>query len=119
MIALNHPGRWLSIVGIGEDGVAGLSPAARAVVEGAELLVGGARHLAFVEGGAAERLAWPSPLTDAIPLIQARRGRRIVVLASGDPFLWGIGATLARFFPADEIACLPAPSAFALAAARL
>ncbi|MDQ0472456.1 precorrin-6y C5,15-methyltransferase (decarboxylating) subunit CbiE [Labrys wisconsinensis] len=119
MTALNHPGRWLSIVGIGEDGFAGLSPAARAVVEAAELLVGGARHLAMVAGGAAERLTWPSPLTDAVPLLQARRGRRVVVLASGDPFLWGVGATLARHVPADEIACLPAPSAFALAAGRL
>jgi precorrin-6Y C5,15-methyltransferase (decarboxylating) len=116
---INHPGRWLSIVGIGEDGLAGLSPAARAVVEAAEVLVGGRRHLAFVPEGTAERIAWPSPLTDAIPGLLASRGRRVVVLASGDPFLWGIGATLARHVPPDEIACLPAPSAFSLAAARL
>ena len=73
---INHSGRWLSIVGIGEDGLAGLAPAARAVVDAAELLVGGERHLAFVEGGPAERLAWPSPLTDAIPRLLASRGRR-------------------------------------------
>jgi precorrin-6B C5,15-methyltransferase / cobalt-precorrin-6B C5,C15-methyltransferase len=115
----NHPGRWLSIVGIGEDGLEGLAPAARAVVEAAEILVGGRRHLAFVPDGRAERVAWPSPLTDAIPGLLASRGRRVVVLASGDPFLWGVGATLARHVPPDEIACLPAPSAFSLAAARL
>ena len=119
MSAINHPGRWLSIVGIGEDGLAGLSPAARAVIEAAELLVGGRRHLALVPEGAAERLAWPSPLSEAMPLTAARRGQRVVVLASGDPFLWGVGATLARYFPADELAGFPAPSAFALAAARL
>ena len=119
MSAINHPGRWLSIVGIGEDGLAGLSPTSRAVIEAAELLVGGRRHLALVPEGAAERLAWPSPLSEAMPLIAARRGQRVVVLASGDPFLWGVGATLARFFPADELAGFPAPSAFALAAARL
>jgi len=109
MSAINHPGRWLSIVGIGEDGLAGLSPAARAAVEAAELLVGGERHLAFIPAGPAERLAWPSPLTDAMPSIAARRGQCVVVLASGDPFLWGVGATLARFFPADEMAAFPWP----------
>lgn len=123
MSPVNHSDRWLSIVGIGEDGMAGLSPLAAAVVAGAELLVGGARHLAMVPDGAAERpaerLAWPSPLTDAIGPIRAARGRRVVVLASGDPFLWGVGATLARFIPPEEIACHPAPSSFSLAAARL
>jgi precorrin-6Y C5,15-methyltransferase (decarboxylating) len=117
--AINHFTRWLSIVGIGEDGLAGLSPIAASIVANAELLVGGARHLAMVPDGAAERLAWPSPLTDAIAPITAARGKRVVVLASGDPFLWGVGATLARFIPAEEIACYPAPSSFSLAAARL
>jgi precorrin-6B C5,15-methyltransferase / cobalt-precorrin-6B C5,C15-methyltransferase len=119
MNAINHPGRWLSIVGIGEDGLMGVSPAARAVIEAAEFLVGGKRHLDLVPESHAGRLAWPSPLTEAIPVIENWRGRRVVVLASGDPFLWGIGATLARTIPAEEIATLPAPSAFSLAAARL
>ena len=38
---------WLTVVGIGDDGLAGLSPAARALVETAELLVGGERHQAW------------------------------------------------------------------------
>lgn len=119
MSPINHLDRWLSVVGIGEDGMAGLSPLAAAVVERAELLVGGARHLAMVPEGAAERLTWPSPLTDAIGPIKAARGRRVVVLASGDPFLWGVGVTLARFISPEEIVCHPAPSSFSLAAARL
>ncbi|GLS18338.1 precorrin-6Y methyltransferase [Labrys miyagiensis] len=119
MSAINHSQRWLSIVGIGEDGLAGLSPIAAAVVAQAELLVGGARHLAMVSAGSAERLAWPPLLSGAIAEIEAARGRRVVVLASGDPFLWGVGVTLARSIPAEEIACYPAPSSFALAAARL
>jgi precorrin-6B C5,15-methyltransferase / cobalt-precorrin-6B C5,C15-methyltransferase len=119
MSAINHSSRWLSIVGIGEDGLAGLSPIAASVVGNAEFLVGGTRHLAMIPDGTAERLAWPSPLTAAIAPIKAAKGRRVVVLASGDPFLWGVGTTLARFIPADEIACYPAPSSFSLAAARL
>jgi precorrin-6Y C5,15-methyltransferase (decarboxylating) len=118
-MTLNHPDRWLSIVGLGEDGMDGLSPAAQRAIAAARLLVGGARHLALVTDTGCERLAWPSPLTDAIPMILARRGEPVVVLASGDPFHFGVGATLVRHIPADEMLVLPAPSAFALAAARL
>ena len=116
---MNHPGRWLSIVGIGEDGLGGLSPSARAIVHGAELLVGGARHLQLVPDVRAERLTWPTPLTDAIPALLESRGRRVVVLASGDPFHFGVGATLARHIDPEEILSVPAPSSFSLAASRL
>ena len=112
--------RWLSVVGIGEDGWDGLSPAARALVEGAELLAGGARHLSLVpEFPRQERLAWPSPLSDAYPALLERRGRRVCVLASGDPSWYGIGATLSRIVPAAETLVVPAPSSFSLAAARM
>lgn len=113
--------RWLTLVGIGADGRAGLSPAARTLVDEAEVLVGGKRHLA--RAGAArngqERLAWSSPLTATIEQIVAMRGRRVVVLASGDPLHFGVGATLARHVDSDEMMVVPSPSAFALAAARL
>lgn len=99
--------------------MAGLSAAARALVEGAELLIGGERHLALVPETTAERLVWRQPLADTIPLIAARRGARVVVLASGDPLCYGVGATLARHFAAGEMTVLPQPSAFSLAAARL
>ena len=109
---------WLAIVGIGED--AHLPPAARAAVEGATLVVGGRRHLALADPAIrGERLAWPSPMADAFPAILGRRGQDVAVLASGDPFCFGVGATLAALVPAAEIACHPAPSAFALARARL
>jgi precorrin-6Y C5,15-methyltransferase (decarboxylating) len=115
-----HPGRWLSIVGIGEDGVAGLVPAARALLEEAALIVGGGRHLAMLpDTMTAERMAWPSPLVDAIPVLLARRGDKVVVLASGDPFWWGVGVTLARSVPPEEIHAVPAPSSLSLAASRL
>lgn len=114
--------RWLAILGVGEDGADGLSPAARALVEGAELVVGGARHLALAEAGGlirGERLAWPSPIEAAFPAVLARRGRPVAVLASGDPYLFGVGALLAARVPAAETLCLPAPSAVSLACARL
>jgi precorrin-6Y C5,15-methyltransferase (decarboxylating) len=110
---------WLAVIGIGEDGLAALSPAARALVEGAEVLVGGARHLALVPSGHAERLEWQSPLGDTIAAIAGLRGRRVAVLASGDPLWYGVGVTLARHFPSEEMTIIPQPSAFSLAAARL
>jgi precorrin-6Y C5,15-methyltransferase (decarboxylating) len=110
---------WLSLIGIGEDGAEALSPAAKRLIACAELVVGGKRHLALAGNLASEALPWPSPLSDAIPAILARRGRAVAVLASGDPFFHGVGATLARAIDPDEMICLPAPSAFSLAAARL
>ncbi len=110
---------WLAIVGIGEDGRSGLSPAASAALDRAGLVVGGRRHLALAGPLAAETLAWPSPLSDAYPAILARRGQPTCVLATGDPFHYGVGAELARLVPAGEIVAHPQPSAFSLAAARL
>jgi precorrin-6Y C5,15-methyltransferase (decarboxylating) len=112
--------RWLAILGIGEDGVEGLSTAARCLIQTAVLVVGGARHLALAESLIhGERLAWPSPLTGAFPSILAQRWRQVVVLASGDPYCYGVGSLLNRIVPLDETVCIPAPSAFSLACARL
>src|SRR6184192_3826352 len=110
---------WLAVIGIGDDGFAGLSAAARSLVETSETLVGGARHLAMVSPGSAERLVWQRPLADTIAAIAARRGSRVTVLASGDPLWYGVGTLLARHFPPEEMTILPQPSALSLAAARL
>ena len=112
--------RWLSIIGIGEDGVEGLSSVARQLIRSAELVVGGARHLELAsELIRGRQLAWPSPIGDAFPEIERHRGRAVAILASGDPFHFGIGKQIAAFVPADEFICLPQPSAFSLAAARM
>jgi precorrin-6Y C5,15-methyltransferase (decarboxylating) len=112
--------RWLAIIGIGEDGVEGLAPAARSLVSGAEIVFGGKRHLALAASlirGAAR--PWPSPFERAVTGVLEWRGRNVCVLASGDPFLHGVGAVLARHVEPHEMLVVPAPSAFSLAAARL
>jgi precorrin-6Y C5,15-methyltransferase (decarboxylating) len=112
--------RWLSIVGIGEDGVDGLSAAARGLISAAEIVFGGKRHLALAAPlirGAAR--PWPSPFDGAAAEVGNHRGRQVCVLASGDPFHYGVGAVLARTIDANEMIVVPAPSAFSLAAARL
>ena len=112
--------RWLSIVGLGEGGWPELSALGRSLVEGAELVVGGERHLAMlpptIQG---ERLGWAVPLTHTVEEILRRRGRQVAVLATGDPMHFGIGVTLSRAVQVSEMLVLPAVSAFSLAAARL
>lgn len=113
--------KWLSIVGIGEDGLDGLSAAARALVREADLLIGGERHLAMVPiQDGQERIAWAAAqlLAQADGLAQYK-GRRSCVLASGDPMWFGIGTTLSKRIPAAEMTVVPHPGAFSLAAAKL
>ncbi|MBV8513064.1 MAG: cobalamin biosynthesis bifunctional protein CbiET, partial [Xanthobacteraceae bacterium] len=95
--------RWLSIVGIGEDGVAALSPTARALVESAEVVFGGQRHLALAASLIRGRARpWPTPFGRAVAEVLGERPKRVCVLASGDPFHYGIGAQLARQVPPAE-----------------
>jgi precorrin-6Y C5,15-methyltransferase (decarboxylating) len=83
------------------------------------VLVGGARHLGMVPDRGAEQIIWERPLARTIDAIETRRGARVTVLASGNPMWYGIGATLSRRFPRQEMTILPQPSAFSLAASRL
>ena len=110
---------WLNIIGLGEDGLDALPQRLCALVDQAELIVGGARHLAMATNAKAEKQSWATPLSRTIDEIWARRGRPVVVLATGDPMHFGIGVTLARRVPAAELAVHPHISAFSLAAARM
>ncbi|WP_312407229.1 precorrin-6y C5,15-methyltransferase (decarboxylating) subunit CbiE [Rhizobium sp.] len=117
--ALNQS-RWLSIVGIGEDGVKGLGDSAKAAITGASTVFGGKRHLELaaplIKG---EARPWPTPFDAAMRDVVALRGRKVCVLASGDPFFYGVGVTLSRHIGSDEFTTYPSPSAFSLAASRL
>ena len=110
---------WLNVVGIGDAGLASLSATARAIVASGEVLVGGERHLAMVPDHAGERLRWRCPLEATLDDLKALRGRRVVVLASGDPMCFGVGELLVGRFDRRELRVLPAPSTFSLVCARL
>ncbi len=110
---------WLTVLGLGEDGLDGLSPATRQVLEQAEVIMGPPRHLALIPQSKAERIEWPVPFSDGLPILNGLRGRKTVVLASGDPFWFGAGSVIARNFDASEWTALPGQSTFSLAAARL
>ncbi|MCE8035718.1 precorrin-6y C5,15-methyltransferase (decarboxylating) subunit CbiE [Halomonas sp. MCCC 1A11057] len=110
---------WLTLLGWGEGGTEGLTAASREALEAAELVFGARRHLRLLPPLSAEVREWPVPFAEGIPRLLAERGRRVVMLVSGDPFWFGAGSTLARHLPAAEWRALPAPSTFSLAAGRL
>lgn len=112
--------KWLSIVGLGEDGLDGISAVGRSLIQQADLIVGGERHVAMLPPtDLRERWVWSSPIQRSIDQILGQRGRSVCVLASGDPMCYGIGTTLIRQIPIAEMTIVPAPSAFSLACARL
>ncbi|MGR3572065.1 precorrin-6y C5,15-methyltransferase (decarboxylating) subunit CbiE [Brevirhabdus sp.] len=110
---------WLHIIGIGEDGWDGLSPAAQSALEAAELIVGGDRHHGLAPHLGAERRRWPSPFRAMVEEIGAERGRRVCVLVTGDPLWYSAGAFFARGFAPEELCYHPHLSAFQLACARM
>jgi precorrin-6Y C5,15-methyltransferase (decarboxylating) len=110
---------WLWILGWGESGTDGLAPASRSALDAAEIVFGARRHLRRLPPLDAEVREWPVPFADGIPLLLAERGRRVVMLVSGDPFWFGAGTTLARHLDPEDWRALPSPSTFSLAASRL
>jgi precorrin-6B C5,15-methyltransferase / cobalt-precorrin-6B C5,C15-methyltransferase len=107
---------WLTIVGLGEDGPVGLSPASQAALSAAKVIFGGPRHLDLI-GAGDKGQAWPVPF-DPTPVL-AFRGQPTVVVASGDPFWFGAGGSLMAHLTPGEWVSHPAPSTFQLAANRL
>ena len=110
---------WLTVVGVGDDGLAGVSPAGVAAINAAKLVIG---HHRLADGDQlpdAEFIPWAGPFEEMISNILSNRGRQTVLLATGDPMHHGIGASLARRLDPEEFLVLPAPSAFSLAAARM
>ena len=120
----SHPERapdtaWLALVGLGEDGRAGLCPAGLAALDEADIVFGGERHLALIGSVRGEARAWPQPFRNALPAILAERGRKVCVLATSDPFHYGIGAGLTRAIPAEEMRIIPQLSSFSMACTRM
>lgn len=110
---------WLTIIGIGDDGLAGLAPARLSVVHSASAVFASRRMVSAEDFPGIELHFWTPEFDAAMAELLRHKGRPTVVLATGDPMLYGIGATLAARLAPEEFDVFPAPSAFSLAAARL
>ena len=111
----------VTVVGVGADGWSGLAPVARDALREAQVLIGSERQLALLpQECTGERVSWPSPLRPAVPrLLAENEGRRVCVLASGDPMFYGIGRALAEVAGPERLLVLPHPSSVSHACARL
>lgn len=110
---------WLHIIGMGDNGLESLTPATRAVLEAADVIVGGARHHALTPDLKAERINWPSPFSALTETLENLRGKQVAVLATGDPLWYSVGPMIAKHFAPDDTLFHPQVSAFQLAAARM
>lgn len=111
--------KWLTIIGMGEDGWEGLSARARRAIETAEVIVGASRLLAFLPRTTAEIHEWPQPFSAVVDRIKPLAGRKTAILATGDPLNFGAARKLMEFIPFAEMDIIPHLSAFSLAASRV
>ena len=111
--------KWLTIIGMGEDGYDGLLARARLAIAEAEVIIGSDRLLAYLPASHAERHFWPQPFSAVVDRITPFRGRKTVILATGDPLNYGVARKLMTFIPFTEMEIVPHLSAFSLAAARM
>lgn len=110
---------WLTILGVGDDGLVSLNSSAKLLFDRAETIIAPARVLEIIDTGNKNTIPWTFGVSETIAFIKERRGEATTILATGDPMHFGIGATLRKFFDEDEMLVLPTPSGFSLAAAKL
>ena len=111
--------KWLTIIGMGEDGWEGLSNRARLAIKSTDVIVGSTRLLKLLPNLKAEIHEWPQPFSAVVERIKPLAGRNTVILATGDPMNYGVARKLMQFIPFDEMTVIPHISAFALAASRM
>ena len=114
---MNNP--WLTIIGIGESGLQYLADVSQNRLESADIIIGPPRHLRLLGLSGSKVLEWPVPFSDGLKILDKYKGKKVVVLVSGDPFWYGAAATILRKFSFDEIEVFPGPSTFGCAAARM
>ncbi len=115
---LDWPGPPVQVIGMG-IAVGSLGDAARTALEQAELVIGAAPHRAAFPELAAEQQLYPSPMSGLWEVLRRNAGRRIVLLASGDPLFYGISSTLLRHLPPAHLIFHPNVSSIQAAFARL
>ena len=112
------PGPPIQVIGMGIEAGA-LGPAARTALAQAERVIGTVAHLTALPELRAEKIPYPSPMSGLGEMLQTHAGRRIAVLASGDPLFYGISQTLLRHLAPEHLEFHPNVSSIQAAFARL
>jgi precorrin-6y C5,15-methyltransferase (decarboxylating) CbiE subunit/precorrin-6Y C5,15-methyltransferase (decarboxylating) CbiT subunit len=108
------------VVGIGADGMPGLSEVSRDELHRATVIYGAKRQLSLLDGTlTAERREWPSPMLPALQKLLDEHVDDVHIVASGDPLMHGVGGTLIRLFGPVRVKVLPHVSSVSLACARM
>ncbi len=113
---------WLTLIGLSPAGFPDLSQAAKAALKDAARILGSQRQLGLIPieiVSEAKREAWPSPMAPRLEELISQKPAGTIVLASGDPFFWGIGTHFAKYLKPSEMQVYPAPSILTLIAARM
>ena len=110
---------WLTIIGIGESGLQYLADVSQNRLDSADIIIGPPRHLRLLGLSGSKVLKWPVPFSDGLKLLDKYKGKKVVVLVSGDPLWYGAAATILRRFSLDDIEVFPGPSTFGWGAARM
>ncbi len=111
----------IHIIGVGTDGLAGLTARARDILLAAEIVLGSEGALRLVPEIQAERIALGADLTETLTLLTrlSEGGQRMVLLASGDPLFYGVARYLCDRLGKDHFEVLPHVSSMQLAFARI
>ncbi|MFQ3361058.1 MAG: precorrin-6y C5,15-methyltransferase (decarboxylating) subunit CbiE [Alphaproteobacteria bacterium] len=110
---------WLTIIGIGDNGLEGLSEKSISKINNAEYVFGGERHLSFIPDNGIKKILWKNPIKNSVDHIMSLKPRPVCVLSSGNPLWHGIGSTLLKYISIDEMLIYPSPSVFSLACAKI
>ncbi len=108
------------IIGIGDDGLEGITVQARKLIDESDLLLGADSTLKLLPKSAGkQRVTLGANLDDAVQQISKAGDKKVVVLASGDPLFYGVARYLCDKLGKDRFEVLPHVSSMQLAFARV
>ena len=110
----------LVIVGIGDDGLAGLTESARRVIQESDLILGAVSTLRLLDGVEGRKVTLEAEMPSALRQVRdALTAQRPVLVSGGDPLFYGVARYLCDRLGKDHFEVIPHVSSMQLAFARV